>query len=604
MFEYNNKIINNYDYLYRDSTSNKIKNDGNIDEIKLSDNDRLSNPIFKSIGYPSKIYYKNIQKFIKQYTDKGAIVLDSCCGSGSTGIAALLEERMVILSDNSPQAINITFNILNYIDLNQANKEYKKLLNNLEGKINYLYKVNLADGSEGYAESIIESSIYLCPECGERVILYETATGKRSEYKCKNCDRIINISKKEDKTFLLEKRKPVEANIVITKSKGKRGKIRRNIEASDLELWQCILEEYKEKYSSLWKPTEKIIYNRCYPRPGGWPGFDINSSVSDLFTEKNIIALQILNDYIESNILDDDIKTFFKFVFTEILFRTSSRLFTTSGIKNVYHIPAVGKVQNVMAVFKRKYSQIIKAKEFLQQQTTKECVENNIRIMKNDAKKLNVNNNSIDYAFIDPPYGGVVPYAELNLFYSAWLGEKEDLQNEIIIPMDYDKKIEFVERWGNKLEAAFKEVYRVLKPGAYFTIVFQSRFNEIWNELRDIMNNRIGFEFINIVKNDRGTTFHTNNSNDTNPESAFITYRKPINEIAITHIESEGINGKDVFGIFPLKELQQELSLREVQTKIIYLVHKYKLDKVPSDNEIKCWLESICTFSNNKYKLK
>ena len=56
-------------------------------------------------------------------------------------------------------------------------------------------------------------------------------------------------------------------------------------------------------------------------KTGGWPGFDINASVSELFTETNILALQILNNYIENNIEDNDIKAFFKFIFTEILFR-------------------------------------------------------------------------------------------------------------------------------------------------------------------------------------------------------------------------------------------------------------------------------------------
>lgn len=603
MFEYNNKIINNTDYLQRD-TNNKIKNDSSIDGMELSDNDRLSNPIFKSIGYPSKIYYKNIQKFIEQYTYEGAVILDSCCGSGSTGIAALLENRKVILSDNSPQAINITFNILNYIDLSKVNKEYNNLRKNLEDKINYLYKVKFENGDEGYAESIIRSHIYSCPNCGEEIVLYETATGKRSEYRCNNCDRIINISKREDKAFLKEKRKPVEASIVLTKTQNKKRKIKKKIEKNDVEMWEDILNEYKELYGNLWKPAEKIVYNRCYPRPGGWPGFDINSSVSELFTEANIIALQMLYDYIENNIEDNDIKAFFKFIFTEILFRTSNRLFTTSGIKNVYHIPAVGKVQNVMTVFNRKYKQIIQAKEFLQAQISKGIVENNIRIIKTDAKKLCINNDSVDYAFIDPPYGGVVPYAELNLFYSAWLKEKEDLENEIIIPMDYDKKIEFVEKWGRQLEDAFREVYRVLKPGAYFTIVFQSRFNEIWNELRDIMNNRLGFEFVNIVKNERGTTFHTNNSNDTNPQSAFITYKKPNNEIAITHDTIRHYSKENIFEVFPIEELNKELTLRDIQSKIIYLVHKYELEKVPSDKEIQMWLEDICILKDNKYRLK
>lgn len=36
----------------------------------FSDKFRMSDPIFKSIGYPSKIYYKSIQKYIKSYTKK------------------------------------------------------------------------------------------------------------------------------------------------------------------------------------------------------------------------------------------------------------------------------------------------------------------------------------------------------------------------------------------------------------------------------------------------------------------------------------------------------------------------------------------------------
>lgn len=59
MFEYNKKIINKYDFLELDSKRNKIKNDFDFHDLELNDNDRLSNPVFKSIGYPSKIYYKN-----------------------------------------------------------------------------------------------------------------------------------------------------------------------------------------------------------------------------------------------------------------------------------------------------------------------------------------------------------------------------------------------------------------------------------------------------------------------------------------------------------------------------------------------------------------
>lgn len=50
----------------------------------FSDKNRMSDPIFKSVGYPSKIFYPNIQKYISAYTKPGAVVLDSCAGSGSS----------------------------------------------------------------------------------------------------------------------------------------------------------------------------------------------------------------------------------------------------------------------------------------------------------------------------------------------------------------------------------------------------------------------------------------------------------------------------------------------------------------------------------------
>ena len=347
-------------------------------------------------------------------------------------------------------------------------------------------------------------------------------------------------------------------------------------------------------------PSEKIVYNRCYPRVGGWPGFPIDSTVSDLFPPNNLLALKMINHYIENKIEDKDIKSFIKFVFLETLFRTSSRLFTSSGIKNVYHIPPVGKEQNVLTVFQRKYRAIIKGKKYLQNMVNKELVDSSVRIIKGNAQEIGVKSNSIDYAFVDPPYGGMVPYAELNLFYSAWLNEKEDLENEIVIPMDFEKKEEFVKLWGQYIENAFSEIYRVLRPGAYFTIVFHSTHNNIWNELKNIMTERLGFEFINIIANERGTTFHTNQINDTNPVSAFITYRKPEGK---NNFVKESITNDSVFKYFDKEFLSGGKSYREIQSKIIFLSHEHDIT-IPTDNEIKKWLDEICEFKDNLYFIK
>jgi DNA modification methylase/DNA-directed RNA polymerase subunit RPC12/RpoP len=568
----------------------------------MNDKDRLSNPIFKAFGYPSKIYYPNIQKFIRAYSKEGGVVLDSFCGSGTTGIAALLENRKALLVDSSPNAIHTTKNTFSYINIKDANSFFKIMKDELADLINNLYKTKTSDGKNGYAESIISSNIYSCLECNSEIALHGTATKNRSEYACSNCGFILNISKKEHKERLIERRKPVEVNIRITDITTGRKTEKRPITSQDMRSWESITNEYEAQFGHLWSPLEKIVYNRCYPRIGGWPGFPIDSTVSDLFPKQGLIALKIIRNYIVENLEDVDIRNFFMFVFTESLFRSSKRLFTTSGIKNVYHVPPVGKEQNVLTVFERKFKTIIKAKEFIQGQISLDDSSNKMKILKHNAKSLPIPNNSLDYAFIDPPYGGVVPYAELNLFYSAWLNEKEDLENEVIIPMDYEKKIEFVHDWGKQIEGAFNEVFRVLKPGAYFTIVFQSKFNDIWNELRDLMTNRIGFQFVNIVGNERSTTFHTNHLNDTNPQSAFITYRKPLlNEIAQLSLN---IQDGSIFKNYPLEHLNTKRTFREIQSFIINLVHELNFDKIPSDSDIKNWLKVICIEEVDGYILK
>lgn len=593
--------MNKNDYASLDDFLNnesRLNDNFTFNDEDFSDKKRMSDPIFKSIGYPSKIFYQNIQKYISSYTQPGGVVLDSCAGSGSTGIAALLEGRKSILIDDSPLASNMEYNLLNYVELQLLDAEYKKLIKKLEPTINGIYSTKLSNGTDGYADVIIASNVYACPQCGQEIILYKNETGKRSEYKCPECGRIINIANKEDKECQIDKRRPVEVTVIATQQGTSVKKETRPITEEDKKQWKEVFEKYEAEYGDLWSPSEQIVYNRAYPRVGGWPGFAIDATVSDLFPKKNLLALKILNNYIETEIADENVRHFMKFIFLESLFRTSSRLFTGSGIKNVYHIPPVGKEQNVITVFKRKYKGIFKAKEFLQNQLTKSQTEKDVRIIKCDAKNIPIPDNSVDYAFIDPPYGGMVPYAELNLFYSAWLHEKEDLDNEIMIPMDYEKKDGYVEIWGAYIERAFGEVFRVLRPGAYFTVVFHSKFNNIWNELKEVMQVRLGFEFVNIVENERGTTFHTNQINDTNPVSAFITYRKA--EDGMPH-PSEAHSQKSVFEIFDLSFFKTERTFRAVQSQIIKLVNEYNLKEVPDDKTIEKWLENVCKKNGNKY---
>ena len=108
----------------------------------------------------------------------------------------------------------------------------------------------------------------------------------------------------------------------------------------------------------------------------------------------------------------------------------------------------------------------------------------------------------------------------------------------------------------------------------------------------------IGFIFVNIVENERGTTFHTNHINDTNPVSAFITYQKA--EDGLPHPSNVKTN-KSAFELFDMSYLEKERTFRAIQSQIIKIVNEYNLDRIPDDKEIEKWLNTVAEQKGTKY---
>ena len=179
----------------------------------------------------------------------------------------MLEDRKAILIDDSPLATNMEYNLINYVDMDLLDTEYKKLIQKLEDIINGIYYTKTSDGRDGYADVIIASNVYKCPNCKNEIVLYKSETGKRSEYKCKCCSQIINIASKGIKELQIDKRRPVEVTIIpFDKSKGTKKEI-RDITPEDIE---------KENPN-----TKPLNFAKEYNKR-----FEIN---------KNLIA--VLNDY-------------------------------------------------------------------------------------------------------------------------------------------------------------------------------------------------------------------------------------------------------------------------------------------------------------------
>ena len=120
-------------------------------------------------------------------------------------------------------------------------------------------------------------------------------TGKRSEYECPNCGNVINIATAEIKGRKVADREPIEVVVKYKNDEGKVKKETRQVTEDDKVTWDGNIRAVKENFDGLWEPATEIVYNRSYPRVGGWPGFPIHSKVGALFSQKNLLALKIIN---------------------------------------------------------------------------------------------------------------------------------------------------------------------------------------------------------------------------------------------------------------------------------------------------------------------
>lgn len=556
-------------------------------------NKRLGNPLYKLFGYPSKVYYEDIASFIRIFTNPRELVFDPMAGTGSTALAALRTGRKAIVSDLSPTASFVAKGFVFPIGLEPLFEVYNDLMKEIGGPISSLYTIPCRCTSgctrDGIIQNIFVSDWYECPSCALHFSLLGNYLGRRSTYRCPQCGHQINIGSPEDKMYRIKRRHPTILDIVCYNCGCGNARHKRYVVQDDIRAMQRNVERTRREYKHVWTPSAKIVADRCYTRKGSWPGFKKGAPVSHLFSPMNLWALALLRRHI-IQITNPSLHHLMLFTLLGSLVRSSKRMYTTSVVKTYYQVPSVGKEQNVLLVFERKFKDLIKAKKHQGRIMGRIDLAKSVRVYEWDARNPPLPDKSVDYVFLDPPYGGQVPYFELNLFYSAWLNKEERWHDEVVIPMETDDDPYYVDVWAELITPVFQQVYRVLKPGRFFTLMFHSRSDLIWNKLQEIIFTKIGknkgFRYKFIHSKDRGTTFHINQKDSTNPKTAFVTYQKPLEErIKGIPEKKTRIDWKELVSgrVLPLGN---RVSLWDVQNEVILYVHEKGVFDVPSSIEI------------------
>lgn len=101
---------------------------------------------------------------------------------------------------------------------------------------------------------------------------------------------------------------------------------------------------------------------------------------------------------------------------------------------------------------------------------------------------------SLDYIFIDPPFGSNIMYSDLNLLWEGWLRVFTNNRHEAIENSVQKKSLNDYRALMNR---CFVEAYRILKPGRWMTVEFSNTQASVWNAIQISLQDA-GFVVANV----------------------------------------------------------------------------------------------------------
>lgn len=576
---YINEFIEKHGSVYNPE-SDDYKKLPYTDDIDTNKNDKLTN----AHSYHTKSPWHAIQQYIEHYTKPGEIVLDCFTGSGMTGIAAQKSKRKAILLDLSPIATNISLNYNHSVQSSRFLSEAGRIIDELEVELGWMLKTKHTDGRFGRISSVLFSENFYCPICKTDFVLWENAVDEEKgvfndPFQCKSCgglikksdcDKVLNNIKDQYINEEIEQVKitPVEILYVIDKKRFK-----KKPDSYDLELIDKI-------------STEKIPFHfptQRMPLGGETRRNDKNglTHVHHYFTSRNLYFLSALNYKIKS-ILDEGIKSKLYIAFNSMLLRSSKKailainyyfnggggyIATISG--NMY-IPSLFFEVEIIEQFKNRIRKI--------NEINRHSFENNNVIISTQSSTdlTNINDNTVDYIFVDPPFGENLMYSELNYLYEAWLGIETNNKDEAIMNKTQAKGLD---EYNELMCESFKNLFRVLKPNRWITIEYHNSKSSIWNGLQEAIT-KAGFVIAHtsILKN-KGGSFVINVSPNSVANDLIINAYKPNEGFLEKFLTQAGANVEIEFVNIFLSNLPIQPMIERTEKMIYTKMIGYYLQK-------------------------
>jgi 16S rRNA G966 N2-methylase RsmD len=405
-------------------------------------------PMYNFHKYWSRKTWNVVGSFIETYCPEKGIVYDPFGGSGVTALEALKRGRRVIISDLNPIATEITRLTIKYVNLTKLLEAFQRIEAQVKKRISELYYTRCRKCSHEFP---FTCSVWKNNECKD--IRY---------IKCPVC--------------------------------GDERKHKNPLIKYDFD----ILHEINALKIKEWFPKHRLyhINGNAFKKKEKF------ESVDQIFTKRNLYALAILMEAIESE-KNKDLRDFLKIGFSSMLHLCSkmtpvrpTRPMSSAWTEHSYWSAPEYMEQNVWEKFESAITGkqgLIRAKEeankyFTNLKFTKKfenIIEGDADVLVYNGDCLELMNKMykkygdsgcVDYIFTDPPYDSAIQYGELSYLWVTWLkmDDKylENIDSKEIIHNEKQKKDFTV--YSSLLQNSFRGMFSILKPERYLTLTFHN----------------------------------------------------------------------------------------------------------------------------------
>ncbi|MGA9350184.1 MAG: DNA methylase, partial [Anaerolineae bacterium] len=372
------------------------------------------------------------------------------------------------------------------------------------------------EGVKGRINYTVWSDVFLCPYCGDEIVFWDSAVDSEAgkvldRFPCPGCG--AEVTKRDltratermwDSALGREIERARQVPVLINYSVGRK-RYEKKPDADDLALIRRI-EESEIPY---WYPTYRMPEGDEARRndPMGI------THVHHFYTRRNLATLACFWAKSASTNLTSVLRwtetgalqrstLMHQLAITRIATSRKARGGKTAGHRRgTLYIPSIQVEFSSIELIRNRLKEVKRA-------STKTAIQNSghIALLTQSATDLvSVPEGSIDYVFTDPPFGENIMYSELNFLWEAWLRVFTNTGPEAIINKTQGKALG---EYRELMTRCFSEMYRILKPGRWITVVFHNSKASVWNAIQDALG-RAGFLVAQVTVMDKQKKTHT-----------------------------------------------------------------------------------------------